>query len=151
MCADMGNVFGSGVIKAPIKKFAPKNNKLIVDPCHIADWFDIDTNPHFTNVTGLICGVGLDLKSDYDKHYNKESLNKIFYIHPANIGDKTSMLHNHAVMFSPLTFPENDINLTKNINHIVDNGDFIDMKHILDTTTIKKALIGICYIDDINV
>ena len=111
------------------------------------DWFSIDKQPRHQDVTALICGGGVDLTSDLSL-YNKEELNSVFYIHPANTGEKTEMLHNHAVIFSKLTMPEKVANLDKEIKDVVEKGDFIDMRHLLDSSSIRKAFIGINYIQE---
>lgn len=145
MIANMADVYGSGIKKSPIKDFAPANGEMIVQPSNTKEWFDFDATPRHKDVTALICGVGADLTADLSR-YEADQLNRVFYINPANTGGKTEMLHNHAVMFRALPMPERAVNLDKEIRKIVENGDFIDMRHLLDSSNVTRAFIGVSYI-----
>jgi len=143
--AQMGSVYGSGIRKSPIADYAPADGKMITHVSHLAEWFDSDTEPRHRNVTGLIVGIGADLTADLSD-YNEEWLNRVFYLHPANMGGKSELLHNHAVLFSPQPFPSQPTDLEPEIRAVIQDGDFKDMRHLLDTSTITEALIGIGYV-----
>jgi len=143
--AQMSSVFGSGVKKSPVDKFAPSDGEMIIHPAHFADWFDADTEPRHENVTALICGIGADLTSDLS-HYDQRLLNSVFYLHPSNVGKRTMMLHNHAVIFSELPMSDQPTSLETEIGNVVENGDFSDMRHLLDKSALTQAVIGISYI-----
>ena len=145
MCANLTEVYGSGVTKAPIQSFAPADGRMIIEPDLIKQWFEADTEPRRHNVTALCVGFGLNLEADLGG-YKKEDLDAVFYVHPANVGDKKHLLHNHAVMFEPLPLPADDAALEDVILETVEKGTFTDMRHLLDTTRINHALIGVSYI-----
>ncbi len=144
MMADMAAVYASGVKKSPILDNVPSNGQMIVHSSNIAVWFDIDTTPRHRDATVLICGIGADLTMDLSAYDDKE-LKSVFYLHPANIGGKTEMLHNHGVIFSPIPMTEKPVNFEAEIKNVINKGDFIDMRHLLDISTIKKAFIGLSY------
>lgn len=145
MRAQMSSVFGSGVKKSPVVRFAPSDGEMITHPNHFSDWFDADTVPRHTNVTALICGIGADLTKDLSS-YDQRLLHSVFYIHPSNLGKQDLMLHNHAVLFSRLPISSEPISLETEIGDVVENGDFCDMRHLLDRSALTEAVIGISYI-----
>lgn len=147
MRAEMGEVFGSGVVRSPISDNAPANEKPITDVSNFASWFEYDDKPRHREVTGLICGVGLDL--DYDlTSFDRNQLGATFYLNPANAPSSREMLHNHGVFFSPQPLGEKPLMLEREIARVVELGDFVDMRHLLDRTTVVWALIGICYVQE---
>lgn len=145
LCADMSKVLGSGIKKSPIINFAPANGEMITHPSNFKDWFDSDTIPRHENVTALICGVGVDLTSDLSS-YDNELFNLVFYLHPSNIGAKTELLHNHAVIFKKIPISERTVCLETEIQKLVDEGEFIDMRHLIDSSALTRAFIGVSYI-----
>jgi len=147
MRAEMGNVHGSGVVRSPVSSNAPANGKWITDSSNFRDWFEFDDSPRLKEVTGLICGVGLDLDADLSV-FDRAQLGATFYINPANKESSREMLHNHGVFFSPQPLGEKPRTLESEIQRVVEYGDFIDMRHMLDKTTIVWGLIGILYIQD---
>lgn len=148
MIADLDALFSSGVKIAPIKKFAPVNQRLITDPENIARWMDINTESKFPGRTMVSFGLGLDLKADYSS-LSKPALDNVFYLHPANLGSKKMLLHNHGVVFEPLKW-DYVLNLDSEIRRIVRQGEFVDMRHLLDTTRITRAIAGVSYISNIH-
>ncbi len=150
MRAQMGGVMGSGVIRAPIHRNRPENGKLIIDPSNAREWFESDHVPRHLNSTGLLCGVGVDLTHDLSK-LDREMVDAAFWVHPDNAGSKTELLHNHATVFPRIGFThERPVNLEAEIRHVVDNSEFVDMRHLLDATTIQEALIGVSYVQAIE-
>jgi hypothetical protein len=95
MRAQMVSVYGSGIKKSPTADRAPADGEMVTHPAHSEEWFDFDAVPRHSDVTGLICGVGIDLKTDLSS-YDQEQLNRVFYLNPANMGANDQMLHNHA-------------------------------------------------------
>ncbi len=148
MRAEVGQVYGSGAVKAPILSQAPENGKWITDPSNYPSWFEVDETPRHRDVTGLICGIGVDLDADLSS-FNAEYLNATFYINPGNKGsDSHGRLHNHGVFFSPFPLGEKPWSLEREIQSVVEGGEFVDMRHLFDKTTILWALIGIIYVQD---
>lgn len=147
MRAEMTAVYGSGVLKAPIASQAPRNGKPITDPSNFGEWFEFDTEPKHKKVTGLIAGCGVDLTCD-PAVFDARHFPATFYINPANTGAATELLHNHGVFFSPLPFPAEHFTLEGEIERVVEAGDFIDMRHLLDKTAVSRAVIGAIYVQD---
>jgi len=147
MQADIGEFYSSGLKISPIKKFTPKNCEMIMHPDNIASWMNITTHPTFQGETMLSFGVGVDLESDLS-NFDEDVLGSLFYLHPANIGNQKMLLHNHAVVFKHTPIKEEQ-DLDGRIRLIVKEGEFLDMRHLLDNTLIKRALIGVSYISDI--
>jgi hypothetical protein len=44
--------------------------------------------------------------------------------------------------------PEQPTDLEAEIHSVIENGTFIDMRHLLDTSTVTEALIGVNYIQE---
>lgn len=149
MVADLDALFSSGVKHAPIKNLAPAGGGLITDPENIGYWMDINTQSKYTGDTMVSFGVGLNLMSDLSGLV-KTDLDNMFYLHPANVGSKKMLLHNHGVIFKHLPW-EYTLNLDSEIRKIVRQGEFVDMRHLLDTTRITRAIIGVSYISNIRV
>ena len=145
MRAEIGAVLGCGVVKSPVAAHAPANGKWITDPSNYASWFEVDETPRHRDVTGLICGIGLDLEADLSV-FDQTHLNATFYINPGNQGGATrEKLHNHGVFFDPVPVGEDPANLEAEIQRVVENGNFVDMRHLFDRTTVKHAIIGVVY------
>lgn len=145
MRAEVGGVLGCGVVKSPVAAHAPANGKWITDPSNYPSWFEVDETPRHRNVTGLICGIGLDLEADLAV-FDQTHLNATFYINPGNqVGPTREKLHNHGVFFEPLPMNEKPSSLEAEIQSVVEGGTFVDMRHLFDRTTIKRALIGVVY------
>jgi len=144
---EFGEVYGAGVRKATVADFAPANGELITHPSNYAEWFEFDREPRLRNVTGLISGLGADLAHGLN-FYDPAQLGACFYLNPANAGTATEMLHNHGVFFSPLPLAERPVSLEKEIRSVVDRGDFVDMRHLLDSSTIRRGILGISYIQE---
>lgn len=145
MRAEVAGVLGCGVVKSPVAAHAPANGKWITDPSNYPSWFEVDETPRHRNVTGLICGIGLDLEADLSV-FDQKHLSATFYINPGNQGGETrEKLHNHGVFFEPLAANKNPSSLEAEIQSVVEDGTFVDMRHLFDRTTIKQALIGVVY------
>jgi anti-anti-sigma factor len=150
MRAQVGGVLGSGVRRSPVHRHQPANGKTITDPSNAPDWFESDHAPRHVNSTGLFCGIGIDLKHDL-ADLDREMVDAAFWVHPDNAGSRTELLHNHAAVFPRIGFAQGlPVNLEAEIGHVVDNSEFLDMRHLLDATTIQEALIGVSYVQAIE-
>lgn len=147
MRAEMPAVFGAGVTRAPVAPNAPANGLPITDPANFPEWFEFDREPRHRGVTGLVAGCGIDLRSDLSG-YTQEFLRKTFYYNPANTGAAGMTLHNHVVAFNPLPMPGDGFSLESEIAAVVEQGDFRDMRHMLDASTVSRAVIGVIYAQD---
>ena len=147
MVADLDALFSSGIKISPISKFTPINKGMITDPENIAQWMDINAEPKFSGSTMISFGLGLDLTTDLS-NLSKQVLDNVFYMHPANVGNKKMLLHNHGVVFERLNW-HYTLNLDAEIRRIARQGEFVDMRHLLDTTRITRAMAGVSYITNI--
>jgi len=147
MVAQMDAVFGSGIKKSPLLQWAPADGETITHPSHSPAWFDFDEVPRHSGVTGLLCGIGADLTADLSQ-YDQNQLNSVFYLNPANMGGHDQMLHNHAVIFTELSLEAPVVNLEQEIKRVIEEGEFVDMRHLLDSSRIRRACIGIIYVQE---
>ncbi len=147
MRADIEGVYSSGVKISPIKEFAPENGGAIMDRDNVDRWLDFNVVPKYRGETMVSFGIGVDLMSDLSL-FVKDALDALFYLHPANIGSTKIVLHNHGVVFKHLPW-EDSLDLDGEIKKIVTEGEFIDMRHLLGSTAISRAIVGVLYISDI--
>lgn len=145
MRAEMASVFGSGILHSAIAANAPANGKMVTHPDNFADWFEVDQEPRHRNVTGLLTGIGIDLGTDLSA-YDRERLEACFYLNPANRQASDQMLHNHGVFFSPQSFPSEPEGLRPEVLKVIGQGDFVDMRHLLDDCACTRALIGVSHV-----
>lgn len=145
--AEMPEVYGSGITRSPIVEHAPANGEMVIHPDNVQEWFELDHEPRHRNVTALITGAGIDLTARYTE-YDSEVFNAAFYVNPANKGASNQILHNHAVFFSPLPFPQAPASIDHEVLNVVRDGTFVDMRHLLDSSTVSKAVIGISRISE---
>lgn len=145
--ADIIEFYSSGIKISPLRKLAPENREMITHPDNIKSWMNISTTPQFQGETMVSFGVGVDLESDLSS-FDEDVLGSLFYMHPANISNQKMLLHDHAVVFKHVKLDKTP-DIDAKIRSIVKNGDFLDMRHLLDNTRIKRALIGVSYIMDI--
>ncbi len=147
MRADIQEVYSSGVKISPSRELAPQNHEMIMHEDNIGKWLDINTVPKHRGETMVSFGIGIDLMNDLSS-FNKDTLDVLFYLHPANIGNMKMLLHNHGVIFKHLPW-EKTLNLDEEVKRIVTRGEFIDMRHLLDNTSIISAIVGVSYISDV--
>lgn len=145
--ADIEQFYSSGINISPLKSLAPENGEMITHPDNIDSWMNVNTNPLYKNETMVSFGVGVDLEGDLSS-FDEKVLGSLFYMHPANIGNKKMLLHNHAVVFKHVPLDKTD-DLDGKIREITNYGDFLDMRHLLDNTRIQQAMVGVSYISNI--
>jgi hypothetical protein len=120
---------------------------MITHQDNIDSWMNVNDNPLYNGETMVSFGVGVDLESDLSS-FDEKVLGSLFYMHPANIGNKKLLLHNHAVVFKHVPLDKTD-DLDGRIREIANYGDFLDMRHLLDNTSIQQAMVGVSYISNI--
>jgi len=93
-------------------------------------------------------GIGIDRSADLSG-YDRSALDAILAPQPEG-GDTNGLyLHNHGAVFRNAPWdPEAD--LIKGIERCLADGEFVDMRHLLDTTKIRRAKVGIAYISAIK-
>ena len=147
--AEFSAVYGAGIRKSPIRRFRPANGETVLHPSNINEWFSGDREPRLRDVTGLLCGIGVDLTADLSA-FDPAHVDLAFYRHPDNTAGKPHLLHNHAVFFTRQPMRPRLSNLRAEIQEVVDNGDFRDMRHLLDQSRVTRAFLGLSYVQEIR-
>lgn len=145
MCCQMPALYGAGVVKAPVLDHRPVNGLPITDPANFAEWFEFDREPRHRDVTGLVVGLGVDLSADHSA-YDERNFRRTFYINPANRDAADMSLHDHVVAFSSMAMPDNGFTLEGEIARVLEEGEFLDMRHLLDASRVSRAVIGVIYV-----
>lgn len=139
----------SGIKKSPIARDAPASGASIMDPGQVSTWLASDTGMSYKGDTLVSFGIGIDLTQDLFA-YRAEDLSSLYYANPANKGASKQMyLHNHGVVFRGVPY-DASLDLNSQVKKIVSEAQFVDMRHLLDSTRIRKAKIGVAYIQDIT-
>jgi len=147
--AEIAGAFGAGITKSPLLVNRPTNGKMITDASNYDEWFESDKTPRNEGTTALICGAGEDLTADLSQ-IDQDRLRRMFYINPANKGAQNEVLHNHAVFFRNAPQPGGTRDMDVEMRRVVDEGEFVDMRHLLDQTTVNSALIGVSYVQEVR-
>ncbi|MFY9750112.1 MAG: STAS domain-containing protein [Methanoregula sp.] len=138
----------SGIKKAPITGVTLPGNTTIMDPAQSAQWMASDTGMSYKGDTLVSFGFGIDLTCDLDG-FRAEDLDALSYAYPANKGtSKVMSLHNHGVVFRGVPY-DASLDLNSQVKKIVNDATFVDMRHLLDSTRLKRAKIGVAYIQEI--
>ncbi|MDP2798033.1 MAG: hypothetical protein Q8N94_11085 [Methanoregula sp.] len=144
----LAGLSSSGLKKAPVAESAPPGGASIIDPLQVHQWMASDTGTSHKGDTLVSFGIGVDL-TDNLSHFPAEKLSSLYYANPLNKGAaKTMYLHNHGVVFKNIPYNAS-LDLNTQVKKIVNDGEFSDMRHLLDSTRLSKAKIGIAYIQDI--
>jgi anti-anti-sigma factor len=144
----LAGLASSGLKKAPVAGSAPAGGESIMAPSQVHDWIASDTKSTYKGDTLVSFGIGIDLTHDLST-FNADSLGSLYYANPLNSGAAKQMyLHNHGVVFKNIPY-DASLDLNTQIKKIVSEGEFADMRHLLDSTRLRKAKIGVSYIQDI--
>lgn len=142
------SIASSGLKKAPVATAALPGGESIMSPGRIHEWIASDTGNTHRGDTLISFGIGIDLATSA-AHFKPEALSSLYYANPLNTGAAKEMyLHNHGVMFRNVPF-DSSLDLNTQVKKAVTDGEFVDMRHLLDSTRLRKAKIGIAYIRDI--
>ena len=141
-------VISSEITHSPLQEHAPANHKSIMDPENYDEWNDTNREPRYRGDTLVSFGIGIDLSGDFSSFSTKD-LDALHYIHPANKGTATMYLHNHGVVFRNTPY-DPKFELTRQVKTIAEDGEFVDMRHLMDETRLRKAKIGVSYISSID-
>jgi hypothetical protein len=79
--------------------------------------------------------------------FTQEFLQKTFYYNMANTGSADLTLNNHVGAFNQQPLAEG-FDLEGGIAAVVDKGEFLDLRHMLDASTVSRAIIGLIYVSD---
>jgi len=138
----------SGLKKAPVEGSGLPEGESIMAPSRIHEWIASDTGSSHKGDTLVSFGIGVDLGADLSA-FKTDTLASLYYANPLNAGaGKQMYLHNHGVVFRNIPY-DASLDLNTQVKKIVTDGEFVDMRHLLDSTRLRKAKIGIAYIQDI--
>jgi len=138
----------SGLKRAPVTGAGLKSGESIMAPSRVHEWIASDSGQSYAGDTLVSFGIGIDLTGDLS-FFRPESLSSLYYANPLNTGAAKQMyLHNHGVVFRNVPY-EPTLDLNTQVKKIVTDGEFADMRHLLDSTRLRKAKIGVSYIQDI--
>jgi anti-anti-sigma factor len=138
----------SGLKKAPVAASAPPRGESIMAPAHVHEWIASDSGNLYKGDTLVSFGIGIDLVQSA-LSFRPETLSSLYYANPLNTGAAKQMyLHNHGVVFRNIPY-DPSLDLNTQVKKIVSEGEFADMRHLLDSTRLRKARIGISYIQEI--
>jgi anti-anti-sigma factor len=141
-------VISSEITHSPLKEHAPANHKSIMDPENYGDWNDTNREPRYRGDTLVSFGFGIDLSADLCT-FSRNDLDALHYVHPGNKGSATMYLHNHGVVFRNTPY-DPKFELSRQIKTIAEDAEFVDMRHLMDETRLRKAKIGVSYISSIE-
>jgi anti-anti-sigma factor len=138
----------SGLRKSPVAGSAPPGGESIMAPGQVHDWIASDTGVSYRGDTLVSFGIGIDLTNDL-AHFRPEALESLYYANPLNTGAAKEMyLHNHGVVFRNIPY-DPSLDLNTQVKKIVTDGEFVDMRHLLDSTRLRRAKIGVAYIQSV--
>lgn len=138
----------SGLKKAPVAGAAPPGGESIMSPSRIHEWIASDSGNSYKGDTLISFGIGIDLATS-PSHFRPETLSSLYYANPLNTGAAKEMyLHNHGVVFRNAPYNAS-LDLNSQVKKITTDGEFVDMRHLLDSTRLRKAKIGVAYIQNI--
>lgn len=144
----LDSLSSSGLKKAPVASAAPPGGASILSPACVHEWMASDSGNSYRGDTLISFGIGIDLAAG-PAHFRPETLSSLYYANPLNTGAAKKMyLHNHGVVFKNV--PYNALlDLNSQVKKITTDGEFVDMRHLLDSTRLRKAKIGVAYIQNI--
>jgi anti-anti-sigma factor len=148
MWAVADGVISSEIIRSPLAPSAPKNGKSIMDPENHDEWFMTNTEPRYGGDTLVSFGIGIDPGGDLSS-FSTDDLDAIVYRRPESPVQDGLHLHNHGVIFRNIPWNPS-LELSRQIRAIVQDGEFVDMRHLMDGTRVRKAKCGISYISRIT-
>lgn len=143
---EIESFYGSLVKTAPLTGSIDTGR--IIDPAAFKKWFQVDDKPVYSGHQVVSVGVGLDLT--FDEPFPKKTLDRIFYLHPANAGQTGRILHNHCFILPKLPLPDEIESYNEAVSTALRQNGVLDVKHILDSTTLKKGFIAVNYIRKIS-
>ena len=138
----------SGLKKSPVAGSAPPGGESIMSPGQVHEWIASDKGSSYRGDTLVSFGIGIDLTDDL-AHFRPDALESLYYANPLNTGGAKEMyLHNHGVVFRNIPY-DPSLDLNTQVKKIVTDGEFVDMRHLLDVTRLRRAKIGVAYIQSV--
>jgi anti-anti-sigma factor len=139
----------SGLKKSPVAGSVSPEGESIMSPSHVHEWMASDSGVSYRGDTLVSFGIGIDMTHDL-AHFSPVALESLYYANPLNAGaGKEMYLHNHGVVFRNIPY-DSSLDLNTQVKKIVTDGEFVDMRHLLDSTRLRRAKIGIAYIQSVT-
>ncbi|WP_292517765.1 STAS domain-containing protein [Methanoculleus sp.] len=142
MWAVVDGVRSLGVKRSPVAGSAPTNGLPINAEANVTEWLEEDDGPKYHGDTMVSFGFGVDYSACNDEHLsaltdeNRQTTRQL-------------QLHNHGVIFRGVPW-DATLDLSRQIGKIVNEAEFVDMRHLKDTTRIRRAKLGVAYISGID-
>ena len=144
----ISSLASSGLKRSPVAASAPPGGESIMAPGQVHDWIASDTGTSYRGDTLVTFGIGIDMTHDL-AHFNPAALESLYYANPLNAGGSKEMyLHNHGVVFRNIPY-DPSLDLNTQVKKTVTDGEFVDMRHLLDSTRLRRAKIGVAYIQSV--
>jgi len=143
MWAVIDGVCSLGVKRSPIAASSPENGLPINAEENAGEWLEDNDEPRYRGDTMVSFGFGIDYSACNDEHLSAlTDRNR----------PKTQQLqlHNHGVVFRGVPW-DATLDLPRQIERIVSEGEFVDMRHLKDSTRVRRAKVGVAYISEIDV
>lgn len=137
--------YGSLVKRTPLQ--GQLEGKKITDPGQFEKWFTIDKTPVYRGHLALSVGVGLEPEANL---FTDDEIGRIFYLHPGNVAGSARMLHNHCLILPPGDMPAGTDNYCEMVKGLLAGRPVIDVKHILDSTTVTGGYLAVNRIQKIE-
>jgi len=143
MWAVVDGVCSLGVKRSPIAASSPANGLPINAEENAEDWLEENDEPRYHGDTMVSFGFGIDYSA-----CNDERLSAL----TDQNRPKTEQLqlHNHGVIFRGVPW-DAALDLTRQIERIVSEGEFVDMRHLKESTRVRRAKVGVAYISEVAV
>ena len=139
----------SGIKKSPVAGSGLPAGASIMDPAQAGTWMASDIGMSYKGDTLVSFGIGVDLTHDLSA-FPTQDLEALSSANPANSGGSKEMhLHNHGVVFRGVPY-DASLDLNSQVKKIVSDAEFVNMRHLLDSTRLRKAKVGVAYIQNIT-
>ncbi|WP_332449303.1 STAS domain-containing protein [Methanoculleus sp.] len=143
MWAVVDGVYSLGVKRSPIAASSPGNGLPINAAENAGEWLEDNDEPKYRGDTMVSFGFGIDYSACNDEHLpaltdrNRPKTQQL-------------QLHNHGVIFRGMPW-DATLDLSRQIVRIVSEGEFVDMRHLKDSTRVRRAKLAVAYISEIAV
>ncbi|MBN2733513.1 MAG: STAS domain-containing protein [Methanomicrobiaceae archaeon] len=143
----LGGLYSSRMKKSPVVGNKPFAGGIITDPGNYPDWFYEGKTPEYSDETIISAGIIIDLKNPALVNYDESVLKSAIYNHPSEKMHSNFSSQNHCAVVRNVPWDKN-VDLTKIAKQVSESGVIADIRHVLMRTTLKKAKIGISYIEN---
>ena len=149
MLAATGSTYINSLKRAPLLEAAPTNGKMINHASNQEAWMDMDVIPCCRDAAILLSGVGADLQRDLSD-YDEAFLSRIFPMTPTELSGRRTLMRNHAAVFAPeiVTWQADQFEAAS--RKLMNEGQLQRVGELQERTMIKHALIGLGYIDNLE-